>query len=502
MPILEGFQLAFASGGVEDERFVVLGVTGEEEISKLFEFKIYFTRDEEALTQAEIDALLEAPCAVAMGPNPGDVVHGLLRRIEMLDQSGTIVPRYVATLVPNAWLMTLARTNRIYQNVTVPEMIAKLFTTYGLEAGADFELRVDGSYETREYVVQYEESDWDFVQRWLETEGLFYYFDHTRERDVLVLSDNNAASPPITAPSKISYRRKNDLATEGISTVWGWQLDQQRLPARVALYDYNYRTPNVRLIGKADVDPTRGFGSVMVYNEHFKTNEEGAALAAGRAERLLCTKQVFMGWTDCPRFRVGHVFTLQDHYESSNDGVYLVTQVEHDVGHGVPDPRDEFAINEQSREAVDVIGNYRARFEAIPLAIQFRPARGTPWPRVTGLMHGHVEEDSGGQYAQIDDVGRYKIRLPFDSGNAPGTTASRWMRMVQPYSGAGYGQHHPLHKGTEVIVAYLDGDPDRPIIVGSVPHTLTVSPVSLANHTQSVTHTASGIRVELEDLQE
>ena len=145
---------------------------------------------------------------------------------------------------------------------------------------------------------------------------------------------------------------------------------------------------------------------------------------------------------------------------------------------------------------------YRARFETLPIDVPFRPAMVTPWPSIHGVMHGHIEEDGAGDYAQIDDVGRYKVRMPFDSGNLPGTQVSQWMRLSQPYSGAGYGSHNPLHKGAEVLVAHLDGDPDRPIILGTAPHAHTVSPVTQTNLTQSVVHTPSGVRIELEDLQE
>src|SRR5262249_10072727 len=105
-----------------------------------------------------------------------------------------------------------------------------------------------------------------------------------------------------------------------------------------------------------------------------------------------------------------------------------------------------------------------------------------------------------GQYAEIDETGRYKVTLPFDSGNNKGAAVSRWIRMAQPYAGPGYGSHHPLHRGTEVLVAFLDGDPDRPVIVASVPNAHTVGPVTNSNATQSVTRTASGIHIELEDL--
>ena len=125
----------------------------------------------------------------------------------------------------------------------------------------------------------------------------------------------------------------------------------------------------------------------------------------------------------------------------------------------------------------------------------------TPWPRIHGIINGHIDADSAGAVAQIDEQGRYRVKLPYDLSSKKGSQSSRWIRMSQPYSGAGYGVHHPLHKGAEVLIAHVDGDPDRPLIVGTVPTPHTMSPSLRANATQSVTHTHSGIRVEMEDQQ-
>jgi type VI secretion system secreted protein VgrG len=116
-------------------------------------------------------------------------------------------------------------------------------------------------------------------------------------------------------------------------------------------------------------------------------------------------------------------------------------------------------------------------------------------------MHAHVDGDTAGEIAEIDDVGRYRVRLPFDVGGGRGQRASRWVRKAQGYSGQGYGMHFPLHKGAEVLLAHVDGDPDRPIIVGTVAHATTPGPVARSNASQSVIQTASGIRMELEDQQ-
>jgi type VI secretion system secreted protein VgrG len=490
---LEGVQIAFISGALPDEDIDLLGVWGRERLSRLFEFDVLLARSAGPFSDTELDDLLRVPCAIALGPRPGDVVHGLIERIELIDSARTVAARYLARIVPTVWTLTLARSNRVYQQTTIPKMVEDILTLYGLAKGTDFDILISGKPPEREYVIQYEETDWDFIQRWLEHEGYFYWFEHSKEGEKLIIADQNTDTTKIDDPATVSYRERNNLSTGGTATVWSWNLLQKRIPARVAVFDYNYRTPNVPLVATADIDTTRGFGSVFFYGEHFKDNQQGKVIAGVRAERILSERRTYSGRTDCARFRAGHRFELENHHDAANDGTYLITSIEHRAGYPVR--------GADSLEQGDTPQRYSARFEAIPDDVQFRPEQVTPWPRVHGILHAHIDADTAGDFAQIDAQGRYKVKLPFDASGKKGTKVSRWIRMAQPYSGSGYGSHFPLHKGTEVLLAHIDGDPDRPIIVGSVPNAHTMSPSTSPNATQSVVQTASGIRLEMEDNQ-
>jgi type VI secretion system secreted protein VgrG len=499
---LEGVEIKFLSGAMPKDDVRLRGVVGREQISRLFEFDLLLSRKGERYTDDQLDALLKAPCAITLGPRPGDVVHGLLSSIEVIDATRTAEPVYLARMVPKAWLLAQSRSSRIYQNTNVPDMVGKILTGYGLASGTDFEIHNLNAAKSpvREYIVQYQESDWDFIQRWLEQEGFFYWFSHGKSGEKLIIADTNDPATPIDDPSHVSYRERNNLSTGRISTLWSFNLRQRRIPSRVSVQDYNYRTPSIALYVSETVDKARGFGSVSFYGEHFKDKDTGKAVAKLRAERILCERRVFTGRTDCARFRVGHAFQLENHFEASYDMKYLITSMEHRVGISIQtgEQQDSFAERADLGEAPQ---RYAARFDAIPFDVAYRPERATPWPRVKGIMHAHIDADTSGDYAMIDSQGRYRVRLPFDLAGGMGSKASQWIRMAQSYSGAGYGQHYPLHKGTEVLLSYVDGDPDRPIIVGSVPNPGTVSPSTTANATQSVTQTASGIRIEMEDLQ-
>jgi type VI secretion system secreted protein VgrG len=495
----QGIQLGFYSGAFANDPTHVhlLGVTGREELSRLFEHKLLLASPGGALTDDELAALVREPCVIALGPKPGDVVHGILSEIEHLDATRWVQPRYVATMVPMVALLGMGQRSAIYQDTTIPKLVETILKSYGLKQGDHFEILVSNDKKSpeRDYIVQYQESDWDFIQRWLEHEGYFYWLKHHAKGATLVIADANADTTAIDDPSVISYRERNNLATGGKPTVWDFHVRQRRIPSRVVVVDYNYRRPADMLIATSAVAQA-GFGTRFHFGEHFKDVDLGKEIAKLRAERHLTEQRTITGVTDCSRFRVGHRFELENHHVAAYDGKYLITAIEHRVGYGVAPRTEAFRETEDGHAT-----GYGAAFEAIPFEVPFRPERSTSWPRIHGFVHGHIEADSAGDYAQIDDQGRYKVKLPFDVGTAKGLSASRWIRMAQPYSGAGYGSHFPLHKGAEVLVSFADGDPDRPIIVGSVPNPHTASPVTGANATQSVIQTASGIRVELEDLQ-
>lgn len=489
----EQTDIGFVSGAMPDDPVELRGMVGRERISRLFEFDVLLIRPKNPpFTESELDALLGAPCTVAMGKTKNDLVFGILQNIEVLEARKDEPPIYHARMVPRVWLLTQTHTNRIFQNMTIAKVVEEVLTKYGLSPGQDFEIH--GGEAKREYIVQYEESDWAFIQRWLEREGMYYWFRHDAEkkRDVLVIGSKNADNKPIFGDATILPRGQNNLVAPEEATIWDFQEKISRNAARVALLDYNDETPLAFIAGKADVDEKKevyknlGFGTVFSWGEHLADQGEADRLSKLRAEHLFAQRQIFSGTTSCSRFRPG--FTFEFERPGGEQKQYLITAVEHQVG--VP---------------LHVAGtkplHYNSKFEAILTSVQYRPPRTTPWPRIHGVISGHIEEDTDGKYAQIDAHGRYKVRIPFDLSGKQGSAVSRWIRLAEPYSGAGYGTHFPLHKGAEVLVAHIAGDPDRPIIVGAVPNPATKSPSVDANATQSVIRTPSGIFIEMEDLQ-
>ncbi|HEX3343083.1 MAG TPA: type VI secretion system tip protein TssI/VgrG, partial [Polyangiaceae bacterium] len=336
---------------------------------------------------------------------------------------------------------------------------------------------------TRDFCVQYQESDWDFLQRWFEHEGYFYWFEHSTSGELLVVTDDNGSTKPIDGDPSIPYRERQGMAHDAES-VFEWRSVQRRIPAHVVLKDYNDQKPLLPMVGQANVDRKRGFGVFFEYGDNFDTPAAGASLAQKRAERFLTEQLTLYGRTDSPRFHVGNSFELCEHFDEEQNRKYLITAIEYEIP----------LSTEGGEEPI-----YSASFEAIPLSVQFRPERRTPWPSVHGLMHGHIDSDSTGKFSTLDEQGRYRVRFPFDTTGNAGEGSSIWVRLAQSYAGSGYGSHFTLHKGTEVLLAFYDGDPDRPVIVGTVPNALTPGPSASANATQSGHKTASGIQIVMDD---
>jgi len=475
---------SFSSSALDSASLHVIGIDGVERLSQLYEFHVRLRRDE-PLTEDDLTDALLAPCALALGPGDDDVVKGIAREVSVVEAVEGRPAVYEFVVVPTVWLLTVSRVSRVYQSMSVKDMAADVLGRYSLSGGEHFELRITASAK-RELCVQYQESDWDFLQRWFEHEGFFYWFEHSDSGEKLVVSDSNDMTKPIPGESSSLPYRDVGALNRPTESVFQWRSVQRRIPARVVLKDYNDQKPLLAVVGRADVKAKGGFGTFYEYGDHFDAPAAGNALAQKRAERLLVERLTLSGVTDCTRVHVGHTFTLTDHYEGAQNREYLITAIEHHLGR-IDDAREQGAVG------------YRARFRAIPKSVQYRPERKTPWPSIHGLMHGHVDSASSGKFSTLDEQGRYRVRFPFDTSGKTGEESSPWVRMAQPYSGAGYGSHHPLHKGTEVLLAFLDGDPDRPIIVGTVPNAVTPGPSTSANATQSRVRTASGIEITMDD---
>ena len=235
---------------------------------------------------------------------------------------------------------------------------------------------------------------------------------------------------------------------------------------------------------------------VYVYGHHFKTPEEGDKLAGIMAESYLCRRRLFIGQGRAPYLRPGRTFELDGHFRDEYNQEYLVAALEH--------RGDQTGLLQALGFEEHLPGRrqepyYHNTCEAIPASLQFRPESKTEPSRFHGVLHAKIDAAQSGRYAELDDQGRYKVVLPFDlAGREPGK-ASCYLRLMQPYAGSDHGMHLPLLKDTEVLLTFIDGDPDRPVIAGAVPNPESTSVVTSDNNTQSRITTSGGNRIHMED---
>ncbi len=506
--------LKFHSEAIAENALLLTRLTGEEELSGLFRFELELVSTDPKL---DLEAILYQPAKVGVqvrlagGLKTFRWFAGCLCELQELEQ-GQGWTSYRAVLVPDLWKLTEFHRSRIFMDVTVDALVSQVLEdSLGLQPGVDFELKLDRAsdgdpkerdvYPQREYLVQFEESDYALTARWLEHEGIFFFFENDGTTEKVVFADSTSHYKPVV-PGASTYRyrpqgRSQTTASDGDDVqpeeVLAFGCRMSRQPKQVALNDYNWRDPSLEL-GTVQPVADQGVGRQVEYNDHYKTRAQGAKLAEVRAEEWSGRAAIFSGRSTCRAFRPGRTFELDEHFRDDFNQPYLLTRVRHEA---------EQAIN---LEASTVTGaNYENSFEAIPADRAFRPERRTPWPAIRGVIHARVEtEDEDDPYAHIDEHGRYRLRFPFDerargdAAHAAGK-ASRWVRMAQPYAGPEAGFHFPLRPGTEVLVAHIDGDPDRPVITGAVPNAETPSVTHEQNRTLNRIRSAGGSGMTIDD---
>ncbi len=487
MPVENRGLPIFKSAAFPGLRFELVGLSGREALSELFEFTIDLApREEFFLGPEEFDGFCREPAWLEFHDGALFRVHGMVRRVELLPSTSREESIYRLTLVPRLWRATQVVRSRVYQEMSVPEIVESVLKEIGLGRGKDFqfELQTDHSPPDlkREYVVQYAESSFQFISRLMEHEGMFFLFRHEDDREQLVIADNNHVFDTLPGSEIISYSWEG-VSTELREEVTSIQWTANLLPNQLVVRDYNWRSPTLFVHGHARVDP-EGAGYVVHYGEHVREERRARQLATIRAQEVAATKHVYRGTLRVPGLRAGHRFKLDGHFlGEALDREYIVTSLDHGAGHSA---------------GFDGQGAL-SRFEVIPAKVPYRPPRRTPRPVVQGLLTGIVDGSGTGTPAPVDGQGRYQVMLPFDTAAKQGGAASRWIRMAQVSTGSGYGIHFPLHIGTEVILDHVNGDPDRPLIVGAVPNAITQSPVLSDNATQSVIRTRGNIVFEFED---
>jgi type VI secretion system secreted protein VgrG len=484
MPLPDQFTLSLESNDFPCDRLRVRAFTGTERISRVFDLRIdvvcldHDGPSAESMAGARVTLVIDRASGPADGWHGTRHIHGVVAEVTDRLAATDNLRVYRIRVVPRAFLLRLIETQLIYMNLTVPQILEQKLASVGLSSAV--ELRLSGSYPVRDFVVQYKESDLAFVSRLAEHIGIGFIFEHDETNDRIVFTDQNTAFHTASGAERIAYRAHGEH-----ENVFELEATRRIVPSFYAVRDYNYQIPLVDLTSLYDL-PTGFAGGVVDQGSHYMTPSEGAALVRVRAEERQATQLVYTGRSNVPAISAGMWFTLEDHPDLPPLEL-VVTEVEHRGSEVVA------GIGHQGEPA------YECSFQAIPRDRTYRPPQETPAPRIHGVVHGIVDPGPGGSMtlAQIDAQGRYMVRFLFDTAPPPGAAPSLPVRMAQNHVGENYGTHLPLKPGTEVLVGFVDGDPDRPIILGAVYNPAKPSPVNRSNAITHRVQTQTGITVDM-----
>lgn len=469
----------------------VVGFRGREAISRPYRVEVFVLVPEAALHGFDPRALLGVRASLKVHRANGDVrrvVHGAWSTVSLVRSVTGGAALFRCALAPMLWRLSLTRRSRVFVRETLLQTTERLLREAGLtEQDFTFEVANRDRYTPREHACQYHESNLDFLSRHLEHEGLYYYFTHANDgsRERLVITDSiTFARPYDSAAVRFLATDTPGSVTEGVRALG---CEYSAVPTGARTYGYNPITPGVPVYGEALDGSTSG---VLSSWEPARDATESTRYARIRAEESRAAQSVIEAqgrvFTAC----AGYLATLDDHPIIS--GEHLVTEANF-VG-------CDYSAH---RELVTALGLgtevFETAFKAIPGRVQYRPPRVTERPRVHGFELGLVKGPTESPYAQVDEHGRYLVDLMFDDDKSKATPSAR-LRMLQPHGGpGGMGFHFPLRNGTEVLVSFLGGDPDAPVIAGVAPNAEKVSSVTSANATKNVVQTGGGTRLEIED---
>jgi type VI secretion system secreted protein VgrG len=443
------------------DKLLITGLSGREAISSTYRYRLDLMSEDAGITGED---LLRKPVAVSITLPDGSErwIHGLVSRLAQLGRRDDVT-FYEAEIVPAAWFLSLARDCRIFQQKTVLEIVQQVLEDSGV---TDVEYRA-GQYETREYCVQYRESNLDFIQRLLEDEGLHYTFEHSKTKHVMVIGDTTMSNPDIEGPTKIRFATQPD---DDEDIIRGIRREDSVYVGKVTLNDYDYTQPALSLISSVS-----GKGVEEVYDYPGKYADPGAGeeFARIRLEAQEAMRASVQGEGSCRAFVAGSVFTLFDHYNSSVNRAYRLVEAALTVMAG------------DYRSWDDGEFDCRCAFVAIPDNTPYRPPLRTPRPVVQGSQTALVVGPAG-EEIYVDKYGRVKVQFYWDRQGKKNETSSCWMRVSSAWAGKKWGAIHIPRIGQEVIVDFLEGDPDLPIITGRVWNDDQMPPYDLPdNKTQS-----------------
>ena len=462
------------------DKLVLTELTGEEEISQPFLFTAAMRSEDpdikpESLIGSKVTMWIKRETAE---PVP---ISGMVRSLSLASVDVRGFREYHAEIVPWLWFLSCTTDSRIFQNLTFPKIIETIFGEYGF---TDYDMAgLTGSYQSLDFCVQYRETALAFISRWMEELGIFYFFRHEANRHVIVLGDQNRAFKPVVEKDAL-------FGDQSGSNISQWRHSYQFRSGRYAHKDFAFKTPSQDLSTKESsllkLQRASAF-ELYDYPGGYTQKGDGQQLTRVRMEEHEAAYHTVSGASICASFFAGGKFTMTQHHLAAEE-------------------KQEYVLRRVVHRATDytyITANmgppsYDNTFEAFPSATKFRPASRTHWPTVQGPQTATVV-GPGGETIHTDKYGRVKLQFHWDRRGKKDDTSSCWVRVSQNWAGKGWAGVFIPHVGHEVVVSFLEGDPDMPLVTGRVYNAENMQAISLpANKTQSAIRDHSGNEILME----
>jgi len=459
----------------------VLALNGREAISQPFAFDVQLVSERRAL---DLETLLHKPAFLQLSPD-GSGIHGQIYRAAQGD-AGKRLSRYSISLRPRLAYLAHRINQRIFQNLSVPQIIATVLEEHGILSNT-YAFTLGANYSKRVYCVQYEESDLQLVQRLCEEEGIHYHFQHSATAHKLVFGDDQTVFPRL-AP--MAYLQDSGMVADE-PVIKHFNLRLEARTTRTTRRDYNFENPSLLLESayKPDDKITGPNLEDYDYPGRFTHRDHGTHLAKRALERHRADYRLAEGKSNQPLLVSGHFLALTQHPTAPWNDLWLLTEIHHEGKQ--PQVLEESTPSDTTEFKDDFHQGYRNRFLATPWNVFHRPQLAHPKPRILGSQTARVTGPEG-EEIHCDEYGRVKVQFHWDREGQSDDKTSCWLRVSSAWAGARYGGIAIPRVGMEVLVTFLEGDPDQPLISGCLYHRAHPVPYDLpANKTRSVFKTLS-----------
>jgi type VI secretion system secreted protein VgrG len=443
---------------------------GGEELGRLFNYELQLTSLD---ANIDLNQLLGKPMSVGLQLADGGErhFHGIVARCSQNIDQGQFAS-YQVTLRPWFWLLTRTSDCRIFQNLSIPQIIKQVFRDLGF---SDFEDALSRPYREWEYCVQYRETSFDFVSRLMEQEGIYYFFRHEQDRHVLVLADAYGAHTTVPGYASIPYYPKDEQQRER-DHMYNWHLAQEVQPGSLELNDYDFQRPSASIEVRSAMPRPHTAGDYPLYDYPgtYVQSQDGEHYARTRIEALQTLHEQIEFSGNARGLGSGHLFSLTGFSRQDQNREYLIVGV-------------RYHITQESLESGGGSGEaqFSSSLTCIDAQQSFRPLASTYRPIVKGPQTALVVGPKG-EEIWTDQYGRVKVHFYWDRHDQSNENSSCWIRVSQSWAGKNWGSMQIPRIGQEVIVSFLEGDPDRPIITGRVYNAEQTVPYDLPqNATQS-----------------